>query len=185
MRNVFKDCYGEVSFKKVLDVNDLAAKLAEAGIAFDAAIAESLGAMLLCFGDIEVDRHWADRDPPDNEEQRKARMLLTISQENRQKIIDERKKKEAAGKTYTEFEKEEQDKVIAEEDEKIVEHMKILKAKVPIKVKVNETSIHDLLIALDRSAEYDRMMCQLGVSSFENWFNEDKVLKKHGKPYVE
>jgi hypothetical protein len=41
------------------------------------------------------------------------------------------------------------------------------------------------LIALDRSAEYDRMMCTLGISSFDNWFNEDKVLKKLNKPYVE
>ena len=41
------------------------------------------------------------------------------------------------------------------------------------------------MIALDRSAEYDRMMCALGISSFDNWFNEDKVLKKLNKPYVD
>jgi len=29
------------------------------------------------------------------------------------------------------------------------------------------------------------MMCTLGISSFDNWFNEDKVLKKLNKPYVE
>jgi hypothetical protein len=59
--------------------------------------------MLLCFGDIEVDKHWADRDPPDTEEQRRARVLLKITLEERKKAEDERKKKADAGiaKTMT------------------------------------------------------------------------------------
>jgi len=47
-----------------------------------------------------------------------------------------------------------------------------------------ETSIHDLLLALDRSAEYDRMLANLNLISFDGWNNEDKVLKKLGKPYL-
>lgn len=50
---------------------------------------------------------------------------------------------------------------------------------------LHESSIHDLLLAMDRSAEYDRMLSQLGIMSFENWVNEDKVLKKLGKSFVQ
>lgn len=79
--------------------------------------------MLLCFGDIEVDRHWADRDPPDTEEQRRARVLLKITLEERKKAEDERKKKADAGivKTMTEIEKEAADQERAEEDARIAE----------------------------------------------------------------
>ena len=73
----------------------------------------------------------------------------------------------------------------ADEDLRIANMEKILKAKTPVKQIIYETSIHDLLIALDRSAEYDRMMSHLGRSTFTNWFNEDKVLKKINKPYVQ
>lgn len=97
VRNCFKDVHGEISFKKVMDVHELAAALAEAGVNLDPAIAESLGSLLLCFGDIEHDKSWGDRLPPDTEEQRKAKYQLKILQEERQKAEDERKKKIATG----------------------------------------------------------------------------------------
>lgn len=48
-----------------------------------------------------------------------------------------------------------------------------------------ETSIHDFLLALDRSAEYDRMLAQLAIIDFDGWAAENKVLAKLGKPYVQ
>jgi hypothetical protein len=74
---------------------------------------------------------------------------------------------------------------LAEEDRRIEELKKVSKAKPPIKVMLHETSIHDLLLALDRSAEYDRMLAGCQLIPFENWTNEDKVLKKLNKPYVQ
>jgi hypothetical protein len=68
VRNVFKDAHGEISFKKVMDVHELAPALQEAGVNLDPMIAESLGSLLLCFGDIEHDKNWGDRLPPDTEE---------------------------------------------------------------------------------------------------------------------
>jgi hypothetical protein len=68
VRNTFKDSYGEISFKKVMDVHELAPALSESGINLEPAIAESLGSLLLCFGDIEVNKDWGDRQPPDTEE---------------------------------------------------------------------------------------------------------------------
>jgi hypothetical protein len=47
----------------------------------------------MCFGDIEVDRGWGDRLPLDTEEQRKAKVLLKITLEERQKITEEKLKK--------------------------------------------------------------------------------------------
>jgi hypothetical protein len=46
-----------------------------------------------------------------------------------------------------------------------------------------ETSIHDLLVALDRSAEYDRMLSHLNLIKFDGFTNEDKILKKLNRPY--
>lgn len=48
-----------------------------------------------------------------------------------------------------------------------------------------QTSIHDFLLALDRSAEYDRMLAQLAIIDFDGWAAENKVLAKLGKPYVQ
>jgi hypothetical protein len=50
---------------------------------------------------------------------------------------------------------------------------------------LHETSIHDFLVALDRSAEYDRMLAHLKMISFDTWTNEDKALKKLNRPYIQ
>ena len=57
VRHVFLDKYKELSFKKVMDVHEFAAALQQAGLPLDGIIAESLGSMLLCFGNIKVDAH--------------------------------------------------------------------------------------------------------------------------------
>lgn len=72
-----------------------------------------------------------------------------------------------------------------EENNRLEQLKKVAKPKQPIKVMLHESSIHDLLLAMDRSAEYDRILSQLGITTFDNWTNEDKVLKKLGKPFIE
>jgi hypothetical protein len=62
----------------------------------------------LCFGDIEVDKDWGDRLPPDTEEQRKAKVLLKITLEERQKAVEERLKRAATGLYKPPTEEEEQ-----------------------------------------------------------------------------
>lgn len=61
VRNTFKDSHGEASFKKVMDVHEFSGFLIEAGIQLEPIIADSLGSLLLCFGNIEVDKNWGDR----------------------------------------------------------------------------------------------------------------------------
>jgi hypothetical protein len=51
-----------------MDVHEFSGYLQEAGIQFEPIISESLGSLLLCFGDIEVDRNWGDRAPPETDE---------------------------------------------------------------------------------------------------------------------
>ena len=51
-----------------MDVHEFAVYLQEAGIQLEPIIAESLGSLLLCYGDIEVDRNWGDRAPPETDE---------------------------------------------------------------------------------------------------------------------
>lgn len=68
VRSVFKDKFGEQSFKKVVDVHEFAHMLNENGITIDGLLGESLGSLLLCFGDIEVDKHWGDRPPPETDD---------------------------------------------------------------------------------------------------------------------
>jgi hypothetical protein len=54
-----------------------------------------------------------------------------------------------------------------------------------IKVPLAETSIHDLIIAMNRMAEYDRLLSGLGYIKTRDWKNEDRVLAAADKPFVE
>lgn len=71
-----------------------------------------------------------------------------------------------------------------EDDARIEGYRKAAKPKDPIKVMLHETSIHDFLVALDHSAEYDRMLSHLKLIKFDHFNAEDKVLKKLGRPYI-
>lgn len=186
VRNVFKDSHNEISFKKVMDVGELAQYLVEGGINLDVNIQESLGSLLLCFGDIEVEQGWGDRVPADTEEQRKNKILLQMEETAKVKEQEERTKKAATGlyKPPTEDEEESLRNEYHAREAKIEQYKALAKAKPPIKQWIRETSIHDLLLALDRMAEYDRMLSDLAKIPFEGWSNEDRVLKKLNKPYV-
>jgi hypothetical protein len=49
--------------------------------------------MLLAFGDLEVERSWGDRNPPETEDQKRARLLLQIKLDERKKDAEEWKKR--------------------------------------------------------------------------------------------
>lgn len=48
-----------------------------------------------------------------------------------------------------------------------------------------ETSIHDLLICLERMAQYDRLLSSLHLIKSRDWTQEDNILITAGKPYKE
>ena len=78
VRSIFKDAWEEDSFKRCVDINEMAGKLTAAGLALEPHHNDNLGAILLCFGTIDHDRDWGERVPPETDEQRKAKMLLEM-----------------------------------------------------------------------------------------------------------
>ena len=71
---VFLDPFKEISFKKVVDVHELASLLVKEGMDLDPVIIENLGSILLCFGDIEFEPKYGDRIPPDTEDEKRQKM---------------------------------------------------------------------------------------------------------------
>lgn len=72
-----------------------------------------------------------------------------------------------------------------EEDRKIKELIEKNKPKSLIKLMLYETSIHDLLIALDRMAQYDRLLSACSYIKSRDWSQEDRILSSCGKVYKE
>lgn len=145
---------------------------------------DSLGGLLLAFGDIEVERSWGDRHPPETDDQKRNRLLLAMKLEEIKNNADEWKKKATGGQkppTKEEEEKKALDDI--ENERKIADYTEKSKLKPMIKVKLAETSIHDLLIAMNRMAQYDRLMSELGILTLKDWSTEDKVLIKAKKPF--
>ena len=69
----------EVSWKNVVDVNELASKLVETGnFDFDEIIVANLGCILLCFGQIDHDERYGERIPADTEEEKRARFVAEM-----------------------------------------------------------------------------------------------------------
>lgn len=185
VRSVFRDKYNELSYKKVVDVYEFSSQLVEAGFVFDQITLDSLGGMLLAFGDIEVERSWGDRHPPLTDDQKRAELLLKIKKEELNKDAEEWKKRttQPGAKPPTKEEEEKKAQDDMELVRQIAEYTEKSKPKPLIKVKLAETSIHDLLIAMNRMAQYDRLMSELGVLSLKDWMQEDKVLAKAKRPF--
>jgi len=96
---VFLDQFKEQSFKKCVDIFELAGLLVAEGHELDATLVENLGAILLCFGEIEHDLHYGERVPPETEEEKRARYVAEL----RIKEIEEaRKEAEANGERFEE-----------------------------------------------------------------------------------
>ena len=132
-----------------------------------------------------MDAHWGERPPPETEEQKKARANWNFKTEERRKATEEYKRKIAKGQTFSKDEEEKKAIEDAEEDKKIAELWLKCKPKAMIKVPLAETSIHDLLISMDRMAQYDRLLSGLGYIKTRDWKNEDKVLAAAQKPFME
>lgn len=52
IKKIFIDEYGEVSFKKCVNIQEFGKKLNEKGINLDSKITENIGPLMICFGDI-------------------------------------------------------------------------------------------------------------------------------------
>mmetsp|Transcript_30127 Transcript_30127/g.46039 ORF Transcript_30127/g.46039 Transcript_30127/m.46039 type:complete len:216 (+) Transcript_30127:1317-1964(+) len=98
---VFLDDFNEQTFKKCVDVYELATRLGESGFDIDPIIQENLGAVLMCFGEIEHDLHYGKRIPPESEEERRARIVAEMKAKE---MIEAKKEAEANGEKFDESE---------------------------------------------------------------------------------
>ena len=87
VRSVFRDEHDEPSFKRCVDIGEMSTKLQQAGVPLDNNQLENLGAALICFGDIQLDERYGDRIPPENDEQKKAKLKL-------ERLVDKKKQEE-------------------------------------------------------------------------------------------
>jgi len=70
---VFLDEFNEQSFKKCVDVYELAGRLVKEGYDLDPILVENMGSILLCFGEIEHELRYGERVPEETEEERRAK----------------------------------------------------------------------------------------------------------------
>jgi hypothetical protein len=76
---VFLDEHREQSFKKCVDVDELGALLRDKergpGLELEQVAAENLGAILLCFGEIEHEPRYAAREPEETPDEKRRREI--------------------------------------------------------------------------------------------------------------
>lgn len=82
-----------MSFKKCVSILELAPALVGAGLNLEN-LETTLGAVMKCFGCIELEESWGLRQPPETEDQKKARVLLQMELDKIAKQAKEDAKKE-------------------------------------------------------------------------------------------
>jgi hypothetical protein len=80
-RKCFLDDHGEMSYKKVVDVYELAELMQKNLFNISAEIKENLGAILVCFGEIEYELKYGYRIPPETDEQKRAAIIAASIEE--------------------------------------------------------------------------------------------------------
>lgn len=92
LKECFKDENNELSFKKIVDINEFKQKFKEVSISVNPEINEDLASILLCFGNINVEKCWGDRVPPETPDENKARANLTDREIKLKEIYAQREK---------------------------------------------------------------------------------------------
>jgi hypothetical protein len=146
VKDIFKDENNEHCFKKCVGVPELEPKLQAAGLQVEA-LQGSLGAVFHCFGMIETEQCWGLRQPPETDEQKKAKTVLQIELAKQEKANKEKDKKEVE-KPMTEEELAAQKAEEEARAEKIKLNQEIIKAKPPQLYRLDLTSLRDLVEAV-------------------------------------
>jgi len=91
VRGIFKDETLDLSFKKCIDISELAPKLVNAGLEINQP--ENIGPIFRCFGCIELEEGWGLRQPPETEEQIKRNCSSRTSLINKKRRAKIRRRK--------------------------------------------------------------------------------------------
>ena len=141
---VFLDPFKEMSFKKCVDVHELAGLLIKEGMELDPIIVENLGSILICFGEIENEPHYGDRIPPETEDEKRQRIVAEMKLKE---FEDAKKQAEIDG---TEF------------DESEFKLQKIEEKK-PVLMLLHLISITDMKFCAQKMFEYDKILNQMNI----------------------
>jgi beta-phosphoglucomutase-like phosphatase (HAD superfamily) len=152
-----------------VDINELKGKFQENMIPLNPEITDDLASILLCFGCIDVERCWGERVPPETPEEETARKNLENREEKLQKLLADKEKDAKAKKQINKEEEKKRNEEEASLIEAIAKFKAQLKPKKPQKQKLSLTSLHDLLQSVDKMAEYDRILSELGVIHFQDY----------------
>jgi len=171
IKKIFIDEYGEISFKKCVNIQEFGKRLTEKGINLDQKIAENIGPIMICFGDIQYDIKSTYRLPEETEEEKRATALKKMKDEEEKKAALEgvdpskakNRKKATEGKA-------------AEEEEKKEEPAKKELPK-PIRVWLYLTSIYDLINSLEKMHDYDFVLGELGTMTYDLSWEKEKLAK--------
>lgn len=143
--NVFSDDHEEQSFRKILDVNEFAELLQKNGFEIGNQMFVNLGAMLLCFGEIEHEVSYGKRLPPQTEDYKRAVFQHNAKKEERERIIAEKKA-------------EDPEAPIIEDELPVVPPIPERK---PEMTKLYLMSITDIKFALQKMFEYDKVLYEM------------------------
>jgi len=152
VRSIFVDEYGEPSFKKCVNIQEFGKTLQSKGINLDPTLAENIGPIFICFGDIEYEMKMTYRMPEESEEEKRAALL---------KKLKEEEEKKAAAEGTTKKKKTKEVEKPPEEEEKKEEVKK--EPPQPIKVWLYQTSVHDLLSSIDKMQDYDFVLGEMNL----------------------
>ena len=127
---------------------ELAGRLAAEGRDLPPDLSENLGAMLLCFGEIEHDLHYGERVPPETEDEKRARIVAELKAKE---LEEARKEAEANGEKLDETEFK----------------IPVVEAKKPVLMLLHLISITDLKFCAQKMFEFDKVLFTMGVQRFE------------------
>ena len=118
VKKVFVDQYNEPSFKKCVNIQEFGKLLSQKGVNLEPKVADNIGPLLICFGDIQFELKQEERMPEETEEEKRAAALKKIKEEQEKKAaeggVDDKKK----GKKDDKKKVPEKDKAPEEEEKK-------------------------------------------------------------------
>jgi hypothetical protein len=134
-----------MSYKKVVDVYELAELMHNNKFNMSQELMRDLGAILVCFGEIEFEAKYGNRIPPETEDQRRAAIIAASVEE----------KIKAAKEAGEEINEEELRKGIPN-----------VKKREPVMMLLHLISITDMKFCVQKMFEFDKALYEMGTQKF-------------------
>ena len=174
IKRIFVDEYGEQSYKKCVNIQEFGKLLQQKGISLEARIVENIGAILICFGDIQFEVKPTYRMPEETEEEKRAAALKKMKEEEEKKAalegVDPSKAKKPPKKEEKKGDEEEKKDEAAKPEQK-------KEPPKPIKMWQYLTSIYDFINSIEKMHEYDFILNEMGMMTFDLSLEKEKIQK--------